>query len=113
MRDGSGNKERGEQNFENKLVTSILINSFMKHILLIAAVNISLGVVFTGCSGNANKPGTEQLAKDETYTCTMHNEVMSDHQSKCPKCGMNLVKQKMTATQQKMKNEGTYLKPKG
>lgn len=45
------------------------------------------------------------------YTCTMHNEVMSDHQGKCPKCGMKLVKQKMTAEQQKMMNEGTYTKP--
>lgn len=45
------------------------------------------------------------------YICTMHNEVMSDHHGKCPKCGMKLVKQKMTAEQQKMMNEGTYTKP--
>ena len=43
------------------------------------------------------------------YTCTMHNEVMSDHQGKCPKCSMKLVN--MTAEQQKMMNEGTYTKP--
>jgi DNA-directed RNA polymerase subunit RPC12/RpoP len=43
----------------------------------------------------------------------MHNEVMSDHEAECPKCGMKLVKQKMTAEQQKMKTEGTYVKPKG
>lgn len=36
---------------------------------------------------------------------------MSDHQGKCPKCGTKLVKQKMTAEQQKMMNEGTYTKP--
>ncbi len=46
------------------------------------------------------------------YTCSMHNEVMSDHPGECPKCGMKLVKQKMTAEQQKMMNEGTYVKPK-
>ena len=36
---------------------------------------------------------TEQLAKDEMYTCTIHNEVMSDHTGECPKCGMKLVEE--------------------
>jgi hypothetical protein len=84
----------------------------MKHLLFIAAMFISVALLFTACSGNAGKAKTEQLASDETYTCTMHNEVLSDHQGKCPKCGMNLVKQKMTTAQQKMKTEGTYVKPK-
>ncbi len=57
-------------------------------------------------------PNTEQLAKDEMYTCTMHNEVMSNHPGECPKCGMKLVKQKMTSEQEKMMKEGTYVKPK-
>ena len=48
----------------------------------------------------------------EMYTCTMHNEVMSDKPGKCPKCAMTLVRQKMTKDQQKMMNEGTYTKPK-
>jgi hypothetical protein len=42
----------------------------------------------------------------------MHNEVKSDKPGKCPKCGMALVKQKMTAEQMKMMKEGTYIKPK-
>ena len=42
----------------------------------------------------------------------MHNEVMIDHEGKCPKCGMNLTKKKMTAPQLKMLNEGTYTKLK-
>ena len=46
----------------------------------------------------------------ETYTCTMHNEVMSDKPGKCPKCAMTLVKQKMTDDQQKMMNEDMYTK---
>lgn len=32
-----------------------------------------------------DKAATEQLANDETYTCTMHNKVMGDHPGKCPK----------------------------
>ena len=81
----------------------------MKKIFFIAVILLSIGLVITACSDNKTK--TEQLAKDEMYTCTMHNEVMSDHHGKCPKCGMKLVKQKMTAEQQKMMNEGTYTKP--
>ncbi len=91
----------------------------MKKIFLVAVVLLSFAFVFTACNSNDNKENTststdkkEQLAKDEMYTCTMHNEVMSDHPGECPKCGMKLVKQKMTAEQQKMMKEGTYVKPK-
>ncbi len=85
----------------------------MKKIFLIAVMLFAFTVVFTACSDNGSKAKTEQLAKDETYTCTMHNEVMSDHPGECPKCGMKLVKQKMTPEQEKMMKEGTYVKPEG
>jgi len=84
----------------------------MKKIFLVAAVLLSFTMVFTACKNSDNKTSTEQLAKDEMYTCTMHNEVMSDHPGECPKCGMKLVKQKMTSEQEKMMKEGTYVKPK-
>jgi Cu(I)/Ag(I) efflux system membrane fusion protein len=83
----------------------------MKRIFFIAIILLSIGVVITACSGNGSNTKTEQLAKDETYTCSMHNEVMSDKPGKCPKCGMDLVKQKMTDEQMKMMKEGTYIKP--
>ena len=84
----------------------------MKDLLYITAMLFSMTLFFSACSENRSNIKTEQLAKDEMYTCSMHNEVMSDHEGKCPKCGMNLTKQKMTAPQQKMVNEGTYTKPK-
>ena len=84
----------------------------MKKLFFIAVLLLSTGLVFTACSGNDSKVKTEQLAKDETYTCTMHNEVMSDKPGKCPKCEMTLVKQKMTDEQMKMMKEGTFIKPK-
>jgi len=91
----------------------------MKKIFLVAVVLLSFAFVFTACNSSDNKENTststdkkEQLAKHEMYTCTMHNEVMSDHTGECPKCGMKLVKQKMTAEQQKLMKEGTYVKPK-
>lgn len=46
------------------------------------------------------------------YSCTMHQEVLGDHPGKCPKCGMTLVKQKITASQKKMLQDGNYVKPK-
>lgn len=84
----------------------------MKKIILIASILLSFTFIITACKNNDNKTTTEQLAKDEMYTCTMHNEVMSNHPGECPKCGMKLVKQKMTSEQEKMMKEGTYVKPK-
>lgn len=84
----------------------------MKKLLFIATFFLLTGFLFTACSGNNDQAKTTQLAKDEMYTCTMHNEVLSDHPGECPKCGMKLVKQQMTAAQQKLVNEGTYVKPK-
>ena len=72
----------------------------MKNLFFIAAILLSMAFMFTAFSGNS-KAKTEQLAKDEMYTFKMHNEVMSDHKGECPKCGMKLVKQKMTAEQKK------------
>ena len=83
----------------------------MKKLLFTAAIFLSAALVFTACSDNGSNAKTEQLTKDETYTCTMHNEVMSEKPGKCPKCGMTLVKQKMTDEQMKMMKEGTYAKP--
>ena len=83
----------------------------MKKLFFIAILFISMSLVFTACSDNNDNAKTEQLAKDETYTCTMHNEVMSDHSGECPKCSMKLVKQKMTTEQEKMIKEGAYVKP--
>ena len=91
----------------------------MKKILLVATILLSFSLVFTACNNSSNKETTstskdskETLTKDEMYTCSMHNEVMSDHEGICPKCEMKLIKQKMTAEQQKMMKEGTYTKPK-
>lgn len=93
----------------------------MKQVLSIGLLFLSLAFVFTACGGNNNKEGNttqtenkapEQLAKDEMYTCTMHNEVMSNNPGTCPKCGMKLVQQKMTPEQEKMMKEGTYVKSK-
>ena len=88
----------------------------MKRIILIILVTVFI-TGFTACNGNqtGNNDITTQtgtLAKDETYTCKMHQNVMSEKPGKCPVCGMNLEKQKMTEQQKKMWKESTYLKLK-
>ena len=52
------------------------------------------------------------MISDSMYTCKMDQDVMSEKPGKCPKCGMTLVKQKMTDDQKRMMKEGTYTKPK-
>lgn len=88
-----------------------LNNSIMKKLFFIAIMLVTTAVTFTACSVNDHEK-TTQLAKDEIYTCNMHNEIMSDHPGDCPKCGMKLVKQKMTGMQMKMTKEGNYVMPK-
>lgn len=83
----------------------------MKKLFFVLTLTILTGLAFTACNNSKNTK-TGQLAADEIYTCEMHHEVMSDHAGKCPKCGMNLTKQKMTEDQKKMKASGNYVKPK-
>ena len=47
----------------------------------------------------------------EMFTCPMHNEILSDNPGKCPKCGMTLLKQLLTADQHQLLKNGNYTKP--
>ena len=93
----------------------------MKKYLLISCVSIiavlaSCNNLETKSENSTTKTGPsgmpQKMMSDEVYTCTMHNEVMSEKPGKCPKCGMTLVKKKMTDEQMKMMKEGTYVKAK-
>jgi hypothetical protein len=42
------------------------------------------------------KPAKKAEA-EESWTCTMHPEIHEKHAGKCPKCGMDLVKEKAPA----------------
>lgn len=89
----------------------------MKRSISMAAIVVAFSFALIACSNNPPAPGTPvdkkgELAKGEMYTCTMHNEVMSNNPGTCPKCGMALVKQKMTPEQEKMMKEGSYVKSK-
>lgn len=84
----------------------------MKKLLFLGLVLTGLSAATTACSDNkgsaetttsttattnsdstakpAGNPGPGVAA--ETYTCTMHPEVITNAPGKCPKCGMDLVK---------------------
>ena len=82
----------------------------MKKLLFLGLVLTSLSTTLSSCSDNkgtsetstatgttadstaqpAGNPGPGVAA--ETYTCTMHPEVITNAPGKCPKCGMDLVK---------------------
>ena len=66
----------------------------MKKINLLIVSAIALMLVFSACnSQNKKSTSTEQTVTEKAvYTCPMHPEVTSDKQDKCPKCGMDLVK---------------------
>jgi len=52
------------------------------------------------------------LRSDSVYTCEMDDSVLSAHGGKCPECGMDLVKKKITPAQRKLIKEGEYIQPK-
>ena len=84
----------------------------MKKLLFLGLALTSLSALTTSCSetkGTAETntaAGTSATADStvtpggnsgpgvvaETYTCTMHPEVITNEPGKCPKCGMDLVK---------------------
>jgi hypothetical protein len=86
----------------------------MKRIILIAVIVITASFVFSSCSNSSVHNDTSATPSDSSmiYSCTMHQDVISDHSGKCPKCGMTLVKQKITASQEKMLQDGNYVKTK-
>jgi ssDNA-binding Zn-finger/Zn-ribbon topoisomerase 1 len=96
----------------------------MKRIPVIVSLIFLSATIFASCNNQSSADRKETTIKstdgqadttlqaDEKYTCTMHQEVLSNHPGECPKCGMTLVKQKLTAGQEKMLKDGNYIKPK-
>ncbi len=74
----------------------------MKRIILILSLACSL--LLTNCILNncSSKHKQEQKNEKANYVCSMHPEVTSEKPGKCPKCGMDLIKQ-----EKKSKYNGT------
>ncbi len=68
----------------------------MKRILLIITIVLSFGLIFSACNNN-NKASA--LAKDEVYSCSMHQQIAKEKPGQCPICNMDLEKRKMTAAE--------------
>ena len=87
---------------------------------------VAFAALFTNsCNNNNSTPSTAQsvetiktdpepvtIPQNEMFTCSMHNEVLSNKAGTCPKCGMKLLKQSLTSKQQKLYKEGKFLKSK-
>jgi hypothetical protein len=86
----------------------------MKKIILIAAIAISTAFVVYSCNSSGSQKDFSSSITDKStiYTCSMHQEVITDHPGECPKCGMTLVKQKITPQQKKLVEQGKYVKVK-
>jgi Cu(I)/Ag(I) efflux system membrane fusion protein len=83
----------------------------MKKIIVIAVIAMGTSFALSSCSGSSAKNEVPSSITDSStiYSCTMHQEVISDHPGECPKCGMTLVKQKITPMQKKLFDEGKYV----
>ena len=76
----------------------------MKQVFRILMAVVAIGTVtfFAACNNNSGNKGKEEHVQhdtskaahdgDHTYACPMHPEVTSATASRCPKCGMKLVK---------------------
>lgn len=62
---------------------------------IISALTLSCLLMFSSCKNSSTATGNAKSEqKAVVYTCPMHPDVKSDKPGKCPKCGMDLVKQK-------------------
>ncbi len=62
----------------------------MKIILIISLT--FLGIVIAGCNSEDQKAKQKAEVVPDTYTCSMHPEIIRDKPGTCPICGMDLVK---------------------
>lgn len=72
----------------------------MKKTVLISATIMVMMLAFYACGNNASKSNASEQKEGVkiVYTCEMHPEVISDKPGKCPKCGMELVKKEVPAS---------------
>jgi membrane fusion protein, copper/silver efflux system len=63
----------------------------MKNLFFITAFSIFL-FFMAACRDNRQVTGTVKVTQKETWTCSMHPEIVLDQPGSCPICGMDLVK---------------------
>jgi len=72
----------------------------MKNLSLILIMTVSLALISVACNSPApQNTNVESAAPVKTYyTCSMHPEIHSDKPDKCPKCGMELIKEEVSTS---------------
>ena len=71
-------------------------SSFIKYNLSISVILISFFFLLFSCNERTKKQTKTEKAK-ETWTCSMHPEVIRDGSGSCPICGMDLIKKEEKA----------------
>ena len=86
----------------------------MKKIIILIPI-IAL-IITSSCNSRTQDTGNKVPAKEANagfyYTCTMHPEIHSDKPGKCPKCGMELVKKEVAASDTMHMQPGDTMKMK-
>jgi len=59
---------------------------------LIIVLSVFLAAHTFSFAQNKTETSKNEAVNKTIYTCSMHSEVVSDKEGKCPKCGMKLVK---------------------
>ena len=75
----------------------------MKKILFITLMLCAVKLAYTQHEEHSNANAKEKML----YTCPMHPELHQPESGKCPKCGMDLVREKTIKNPNKESNEGT------
>ena len=74
------------------------MNKNNKRIIIIASVNLLAGILIGwGLFGGGSEKSADihehraKLAKETTWTCSMHPQIRQNEAGKCPICGMDLI----------------------
>ena len=59
---------------------------------LIIVLSVFLAAQTVSFAQTKTETSKKEAENKTIYTCSMHSEVVSDKEGKCPKCGMKLVK---------------------
>ena len=68
-----------------------------KNILLFFLIAMGGATLFTACKSNRHSTALEHKHPKESWTCSMHPEIVRDKPGVCPICGMDLIKKEENA----------------
>jgi len=85
----------------------------MKNLIItfLFSVIVLLSFPFLGCNGKKSATVSSATQTEETYTCSMHPQIIEHAPGRCPICGMNLVKKENAAREVSQADLSSLLQP--